>query len=106
MGLFLTGDQVFIGDKVEKTFGYPKISDKNLISDDGGVFGSFFPDSLHCKPDIFSSDRFPPRVGRQLQGLLSDSHSNLFYYLPQFFRRIVAYSTRTALFYEPMHCGG
>ena len=45
-------------------------------------------------------------MGRKLQGLLSDSHSNLFYYLPQFFRRIIAYTTRTALFYEPMHCGG
>jgi hypothetical protein len=45
-------------------------------------------------------------MGRKLQGLLSDSHSNLFHYLPKFFRRIIAYSTRTALFYEPMHCGG
>jgi hypothetical protein len=45
-------------------------------------------------------------MGRQFQSLLANSHSNLFHYLPQFFRRIIAYSTRTALFYEPMHCGG
>jgi hypothetical protein len=83
-----------------------KYFDKNLISDDGGFFWSFLPDSLHREPDIFSSHRFPPRMGRQFQSLLSDLHSNLFDYLPQFFRRIIAYSTRTALFYEPMHCGG
>jgi len=83
-----------------------KYFDKNLILDDGELFGLFFPDSLHCEPDIFSSHRFSPGVGSQFQGFLSNSHSNLFYYLPQFFRRIIAYSARTALFYEPMHCGG
>jgi hypothetical protein len=89
-----------------RSMGEAKYFDKNLISDDGGVFWSFFPDSLHCEPDIFGSHRFPPRVGRQFQGLLSNSHSNLFHYFPQFFRRIIAYSTRTTLFYEPMHCSG
>jgi len=45
-------------------------------------------------------------MGRQFQSLLSHPHRYLFHYLSQFFRRIVAYSARTALFYEPMHRGG
>src|SRR6266571_5259875 len=98
-------------DLQDRTFRFPKsgcedTSNKNLTLLVARVFGSLFPDAFHCEPDILGSNCFAPRMGRQFQSLLSHPHRYLFHYLSQFFRRIVAYSARTALFYEPMYRGG